>query len=190
MDAPTSPDGVAGAQPPEAFGVRAATTGDAEAIARVWLTRHEGRIEDATRLIAGEIEMVAHGAGRLVCVAVRDEEIVAYGRARLWQPEEVAGYRACPAGWWLSGTLVLSPFRRRGIGAALVRARLQALSPPVHSKVDVANGVSRAWHASNGFEEVTRDFTSPRTRNPLEPMILMRWAGQDQRASTRARSTR
>ncbi len=161
---------------PLEFEVRPGTAGDADGIAAVWLRRYEGQHADAARLIAGELEMVARGEGRLVYVALQEGGIVAYSRARLWQPEEVADYRACPAGWWLSGTLVLPELQRRGIGNALMRARLAVLPAPVHSKVDVANAPSRAWHQANGFEEVTRDFTSPRTRNPGEPMILLRWS--------------
>ncbi len=167
------------------YAVRPAALGDAEGIAAVWLTRHEGRQADVARLIAGELEMVSRREGRLVYVAVRNEQIVAYSRARLWRPEEVATYRACPAGWWLSGTLVLEACQRRGIGNALMRARLAVLPTPVHSKVDVANTASRAWHAVNGFEEVTREFTSPRTRDPREPMILLRWSGAGESSSKR-----
>lgn len=163
--------------PQAGFAVRPAARGDAEGIAAVWLTRHEGEHADVTRLIASELDMVARGEGRLVFVAVRNEQIVAYSRARLWQPEEVVTYRACPAGWWLSGTLVLEACQRQGIGSALMQARLAVLPPPVHSKVDVANTASRAWHAANGLAEVTRDFTSPRTRDPREPMVLLRWSG-------------
>lgn len=163
--------------PGQQFEVRPAAHGDAEGIASVWLTRHAGEHAAVTRLIAGELEMVARGEGRRVFVAVGNQQIVAYSRARLWQPEEVASYRACPAGWWLSGTLVLAEWQRQGIGNALMQARLAVLPVPVHSKVNVANTASRAWHAVNGFEEVTRDFTSPRTRDPREPMMLLRWSG-------------
>ena len=181
---PTSPG------PRADHAVRPAVREDAGGIATVWLTRHEGKHADVARVIAGELDMVSRGEGRLVFVAVRNEQIVAYSRARLWKPEEVATYRACPAGWWLSGTLVLESCQRQGIGTALMQARLSVLPAPVYSKVDVANTASRAWHAANGFEEVTRDFTSPRTRDPREPMVLLCWSGFARRDHATERGSR
>ena len=162
---------------PLEFEVRPGAVGDADGMASVWLTGHGGQRADATRLIAGELGMAARGEGRVVYVAVHDKRIVAYSRARRWTAPEVVGHRSCPAGWWLSGTLVLPEHRRRGIATALMRARLGVLPAPVHSRVDVANDASCAWHMANGFEEVTRDFTAPRTRNPDALMILFRWSG-------------
>jgi len=144
-------------------------------MADVWRCRHSGPRLDAVVGIAAEINRAARGEGRLVLVAVLGGRVVGYGRARLWSSEEVVGYRNCPAGWWLSGGLVLPELRRQGIGRALMRQRLNRLATTVHSKVDVDNLASRGCHRVCGFVEQTRDFQSPGVRSPDTPMVLLQW---------------
>lgn len=161
--------------PPLEFEVRAAGPDDVEGIAAVWGSWHPDQMEGAQAGIAGEIGKAQRGEGRLVMVAVHARRVVAYGRAKQWTEEDVAPFRNCPAGWWLSGSVVLPEFRRRGIGRALMQRRLTTLDTTVHSKVDLANEVSMAWHLTSGFVEVTRDFTAPGMRDESEPMALLRW---------------
>lgn len=165
------------ALPPLDFQVRPATVQDVGGMTDLWLTRHAGDRIDSMVGIAGEIGKARRGEGRLVLVALHQARVVAYGRARLWSEHEVAGHRACPSGWWLCGSLVTPPLRRRGIGRALMQQRLATLGGTVHSKVDLDNRASLAWHHACGFVELTRDFTSPGTGNPETPMALLRWQG-------------
>lgn len=163
--------------PPLGFEVRTAIEADAGGIVAVWLTRHEGDREASMSRIGEEIGMAQRAEGRIVLVAVLKGEVVGYGRARLWTAEEVAGHLNCPAGWWLSGSLVLSACRRRGIGRTLMSRRLEMLNAPVHSMVNATNRASLGCHYASGFEDVTREFTAPGTRNPDEPMVLLRSPG-------------
>lgn len=162
-------------RPPLEFEVRAAGPEDVEGIAAVWGSWHPDQMEGAQAGIAGEIGKAQRGEGRLVMVAVHAGRVVAYGRAKEWSDADVAKFKDCPAGWWLSGSVVLPEFRRRGIGRALMQRRLAALGTIVYSKVDLANEVSMAWHLTSGFVEVTRDFTAPGMRDDGEPMALLRW---------------
>jgi len=69
-----------------------------------------------------------------------------------------------PVGWYLTGMIVESGHRRRGIGAALTEARLAWIRTQANEVFYFANAhnlTSIALHAQFGFEERTRDFRIP-----------------------------
>lgn len=64
----------------------------------------------------------------------------------------------------LGGVIVVDPWRRRGVGRALTRVRLEFLRPRAQEVFFVVNARNRAsidLHAAFGFEELTRDFEAP-----------------------------
>ncbi len=67
-------------------------------------------------------------------------------------------------GWYLTGILVDPAFRRGGVGAALVQARLDWLDTRTDCSwyfATAVNQASLALHSRFGFREVTRKFTVP-----------------------------
>lgn len=106
--------------------------------ARIWTERLMLDLADPERLF-----LVAEVAG----------DVVGFGQARVTQnPDNHPGLP--PAGWYLSGVTVAPAWRRRGIGEALTRARLQVLATQasrVHYLADPENIATIALHAKLGF---------------------------------------
>jgi len=105
---------------------------------RIWTERLTLDLADPERLF-----LVAEVAG----------DVVGFGQARVTQnPDNHPGLP--PSGWYLSGVTVAPAWRRRGIGEALTRARLQLLAPQasrVHYLADPENIATIALHAKLGF---------------------------------------
>ena len=97
-------------------------------------------------------------------VAERGGAIVAYGRARLFEPGARARADTAPRGYYLIGLFVAASERRTGIGTALTRARLAWISDRAADAwffANARNTASIALHERLGFEEVTRRFSFP-----------------------------
>lgn len=92
---------------------------------------------------------------RVVAVAVVDGVIVAAGKTHLQaEPDSEA-----PAGHYLGGATVHPGYRRRGIGVALTRARIDwvwARVDTVYYFTDDDNTASIRLHAGFGFREIAR----------------------------------
>lgn len=100
-------------------------------------------------------------AGAVVRVARVGGEVVGYGLATRLEPPE-GPY--VPAGWYLAGAVVDPSWRRRGIGAALVDARVEALRPrtrTVRAFVAAVNRASVALLRSRGFVVESEDAGVP-----------------------------
>jgi len=92
---------------------------------------------------------------RLVAVAVVDDLIVAAGKTH-FQAEPDGG---APAGYYLGGVSVHPGYRRRGLGHALTRARIDwiwARADTVYYFTDDDNTASIRMHSAFGFEEIAR----------------------------------
>lgn len=111
-------------------------------------------------------------------MAERNGECVGYGVATRFRPPPEAPANAAPAGPYLAGLMVHPAFRRRGVGAALVRARLDWFAlqgePVAFYFADDDNAATVALHHRFGFEPVTRDFWFPGLAHPEAPMTLYR----------------
>ncbi len=149
--------------------VRAATTDDIEAIARIDEAYGLGSVETLVPRIVASFERVARGEVRAyTCVASAKGEVVGYGvcRFRAWsEKHEESGL---PDGWYLSGLQVLSSHRRLGIGRALTEHRITWLSERtdvVYYNADEINGPSIELHESLGFVEVARGLLPPLRSN-------------------------
>lgn len=131
--------------------LRPALPSDAEAVRDIWRAAHI-ETRDVLDDIRRDLELTQGAPDRLVLVATAPQ-IVGYGRARNWPDDKSDPSTGCPAGWWLAGTVIAPEARRRGVGSALMRARLDALrGHDVHSTVDPVNRASMAWHRLNGGE--------------------------------------
>lgn len=95
-------------------------------------------------------------------VAARGDDIIGYGRARLFAeaPDDNV-----PAGYHLIGVSVRPDMRRRGVGVALMRARMAWIAERAEvawSFADASDPAALALHARCGFEAVEqRRFNVP-----------------------------
>jgi ribosomal protein S18 acetylase RimI-like enzyme len=95
---------------------------------------------------------------RCLFVATVGERFAGYGRVAWFEPG------GAPAGYYVLGLLVDPGLRRRGIGTALTRARMEwafARGEAVWCFASARNEASLRLHSQLGFVEVTRDFAIP-----------------------------
>jgi len=92
------------------------------------------------------------------------------GRDRRLRPRAAVRARAdapadtAPGGYYLTGVYVRYGERRRGVGAALIRSRLEWIGTRATEAwffTNARNTVSIELHRRLGFEEVTRTFSFP-----------------------------
>ncbi len=147
------------------FDLRAATTDDIEAIARIDEAYGLGSVETLVPRILASFERVACGEDRgYDCVASVKGGVVGYGRCRFRAWSQKEGGSGLPDGWYLCGLQVLSSHRRQGIGRALTETRLKWLSERtdvVYYNADEVNGPSIELHEALGFVEVARGLLLP-----------------------------
>jgi ribosomal protein S18 acetylase RimI-like enzyme len=155
-------------EPLEGVRIREATVEDAGAIAALAVER-DGL--DPVETLAGvtrELAWIAdEGAGRkVVFVAEHEGGVIGYGRAAWREYSVVDGARGVPDGWYLTGVIVAPAWRRRGVGRALVEARLTFIaerSDRAYYFASARNVVSIAMHEALGFRELARDVVAPGT---------------------------
>ena len=97
-------------------------------------------------------------------VAERSGGFLGYAKASYLEFKEESPANTAPEGWYLTGVVVDPEHRRRGVGAALTRARLQWIGRRAGAAYYFASAKNRATHdlhAPFGFEEVTRNFSVP-----------------------------
>lgn len=147
--------------PPVEAVIRPVGVRDVDAVAELFLARNGG---ERSRAVEGVLRDLADGGNqRLLFVAEVAGEVVAYARAaRMRYDADVAD--GPPPGWYLTGVVVDPHHRRRGLGAALTRARLVALERRAERVLYVASSANRAsiaLHAALGFREVRRPLRVP-----------------------------
>lgn len=139
--------------------VRAATPDDAVVIAA--LDGERNGVDPAT--IVDKVRAHLAAARDPVLVAEVDGDAVGFGRLGWVEPGPA--HRNAPRGWYLVGVIVRPDQRRRGVGHALVRARLALAAAlgaaEVFSATSAQNLTSLALHERFGFTELTRDFELP-----------------------------
>ena len=153
---------MAGGRSDPGVAVRVATAGDCGGIAAV---EHDVGGIDAALSLARCVEQALDPALLLV-VAEAGGEIVGFGRAGAWDPPDDAPLDAAPPGWYLLGLLVRDAWRRRGVGSALTRRRLDWIggrTDRAYYFANARNDASIELHRRLGFVERTRDFWFPNT---------------------------
>lgn len=101
---------------------------------------------------------------RCLAVARVGDELIAYGRTAWFEPDAGAPANAAPAGYYLIGLVVAPSWRRRGVGAAIIQARLAWVAKRACEAwyfANVANRASIQLHEQAGFTTVTTDFWFP-----------------------------
>jgi aminoglycoside 6'-N-acetyltransferase I len=119
--------------------------------------------ERAERVRAFLSGKAARGEG-VVFVAEADGVVVGFGRAEWLDAPDTGSDRSTPPGWYLSGLVVEASFRRRGIGSALTRARLEWLrqrTDRVFYVANASNAASIRMHERMGFREIARGIEAP-----------------------------
>lgn len=140
-----------------------ATSEDLRPLAEITAER-EGGSSDRWLLPLGRALDRARTGSALVLVAKTSDQVAAYGRVERHALPEPSPKNAAPAGWYLAGVIVRPEHRRRGIGAALTRARLAWIAGRASTAYYFANARNQAsidLHAALGFREISRDFHHP-----------------------------
>jgi ribosomal protein S18 acetylase RimI-like enzyme len=131
-----------------------------ECVALALLAAPDRTANDWRESLLRDVESPAHQ----IVVAEIGDEIIGYGRARLFEPEPEAPADTAPRGYYLTGVFVRADQRRGGIGAALTQARLDWIRGRADDAWFFANArniASIKLHRRFGFEEVTRRFSFP-----------------------------
>jgi GNAT superfamily N-acetyltransferase len=146
--------------------VRPAHPNDLDGLAKLIAQRGNRSPDDVRERCACELGALP-AEDRLLLIAARDAEVLAFGRARYlasfqFAPGEPAG--PVPEGWYLTGLIVAPALRRRGIGAQITRRRLAWVAGRATRTFYFANSINRPsieLHAQFGFRESVRDFKFP-----------------------------
>jgi aminoglycoside 6'-N-acetyltransferase I len=131
----------------DAVSIRRALPGDAEQLIEVAVAARGTSRSDP--------RIAIEDPDRLVVVAELDDTVVGWAKTHHYRRAD----GAAAAGHYLGGVNVLPDFQRRGIGSALVRARLGWIfgrSTEAWYFTNARNSASIALHAGFGFTEVGR----------------------------------
>lgn len=144
--------------------IRRAVHGDLDSIAAMSAERHGEEVGRWRRGIEAFFrEAESEGSGVLYVATLRDE-VIGHGKASYFVPPGDVPENCNPEGWHLSGVLIRPGFRRRGVGSAMTRIRLDWVSERADSVFYFAsalNTVSIDLHRALGFEEVRRRIWHP-----------------------------
>ncbi len=176
---PRDPGDTGGASVPPSLVIRNAVVEDCESLARISHQRNGGDLAEHVAGFGRELRAPPDPTRNLLLAALVDDRVVGYGKADVFVPPDDAPPNCAPRGWYLTGVTIEPPMRRRGIGLALTRARLERVarrSVHAHYFANAMNRASIDLHARLGFEEVTRDFWYPRTSFTGGAGILFRAA--------------
>jgi len=146
--------------------IRPAIPPDLPALARIAAERENEPVEKWQTAFE-HIHAECAGGQSVLLVADVGDAIAGYGKAGHFAPPPGSPANVAPAGFYLTGVIVDPTFRRRGIGLALTRARLDWIrgrSPRAYYFGNERNRVTIELHRAVGFVELTRDFSHPQVR--------------------------
>ncbi len=128
--------------------IRDASRSDLDATATIIANDSGGTVEEWRTRLAEVLDDPSRG----FLVAVVEGEIVGFGQMRLVR-RDVGVEDQPPSGWYLSGVTVAPGYRRRGIGVALTRARLDRLQGEVvYYAAEPDNEPTIRLHERLGFQ--------------------------------------
>ncbi len=133
---------------------RKATFADAKAIAKLIAAEYG---QDPKMYENRTLQDLKKPLERLVFVALLNNEIIGYGRAKKFNGTHYPF--PGPQGWYLMGLLVAPKFRGRGIGGKLTTLRLNHISKIDHEIfycTNNSNSFSIQLHKKLGFIEINR----------------------------------
>ena len=90
-------------------------------------------------------------------VAEYEQEIIGFGRSIYYDLEKTQVTYPAPSGWYLSGVVVKSKFRRRYIGYRIIKERLIRISENSNEAYFVVNSNNKAsieLHKKIGFKKI------------------------------------
>ncbi len=133
--------------------------GDLVDVASVFAEREGVDLDRAREVVS---RWAAPVPEQLALVAVHQDRVQGYGRAKWLVPEDQGG--DAPAGWYLTGLVVAPAARRHGLGARLTEARIATLAPVANEVwyfANMRNRVTIALHERHGFTLHTHEFSIP-----------------------------
>jgi len=139
--------------------VRPARPEDADEIGRISAAREGGDVEEHRVAVRRLLEDSRGDRSRLVLVATLGDRVIGFGKARYLRSEGRTSVGETPDGWYLTGVIVDSEHRRRGVGARLTAERLSWIADRDDAAYYFANARNRvtvALHEGFGFVEVAR----------------------------------
>jgi ribosomal protein S18 acetylase RimI-like enzyme len=147
--------------------VRDATEADLDATVELIAAHRGGDVDDWRRLFANAL----HDDKRHFVVALVDGRVIGFGHTKLVE-REVSSHdeQTPPPGWYLSGVTVDPDYRRRGVGTALTRVRLDRLrgkTKIVYYAAEPDNLATLELHALLGFSPTGRLVNVPGAERPL-----------------------
>jgi ribosomal protein S18 acetylase RimI-like enzyme len=152
-------------RPPRALDlvIREATPAEVPALAEIEAAREGGEPHVYAQRLEGLLASSAAG-NALLLVGVLDERAVGLAKVTRFTAPPDSAANVAPAGWYLSGVIVATSQRRRGIGLRLTEARLRSIATRASEAYYFANArnfTSIDLHGTFGFIELTREFSFP-----------------------------
>jgi len=139
--------------------IRPAQMRDIDALGRISAERQGGDAHEHVAMFRGALEDNQAGRSMIILVAELGSDVIGFGKARYLDEEHGAGVGASPEGWYLTGVVVDSRFRRQGVGSRLTVERLRWIaerSDLAYYFSNARNRVSMALHRRFGFTELVR----------------------------------
>ncbi len=137
---------------------RAMVWDDIGAIARISAEREGTDVGTHVERISAEFTRETGADERQLLIAVKESEVIGFGRIRKVGPDESSRAYPSPEGWYLLGLIVCGQYRRMGVGRALSLARFDWLRSrgvsQVFSFFSAENRTSIDFHKSLGFDVV------------------------------------
>jgi ribosomal protein S18 acetylase RimI-like enzyme len=144
--------------------IRPALPTDATELGRIEAAREGGDAAQYASRLERAILSLGTASEGLILAAQHSGKLVGTAKVRHFVPSNDAPRNVAPAGWYLSGVIVVPEYRRRGIGRHLTEARLDWIAQRdqwAYYFSNAQNRVSIELHQQFGFVELTRDFTYP-----------------------------
>ncbi len=146
----------------EGLAIRFAEPADLDVVAALATARNGGSLEERRARISRELR---HRRRQRLFVAETADGVIGYAWVKRFRAAPDAPPGCAPDGWYLLGVVVDPAWRRRGVGTALTRARLDFIAHRASQAYYAANAGNRPsidLHVQFGFTELSRDFVLPR----------------------------